>query len=117
MIITGPQIDLDIFYNENKTEDSELELEQSIPRKEPSHEESIKEWSTTQTLSYLEVSQAPNKLNYSFQSRFGPPENWLRSIAKLYPTLFFNLDYEDECEFFKGKIYAHGSVFTDDEQH
>lgn len=54
-------------------------------------------------------------LQYSFESAWAPPENWLRLIVELFPTLDFRIDYEESsCDIF-GYYTGVNGVFTDHE--
>lgn len=51
---------------------------------------------------------------YEFDTAWSPPDNWIRTVAKLYPLLRFELSYEEEgCDFTGRLIIAGGAVQND----
>jgi len=54
-----------------------------------------------------------DELNYTFDTAWGPPCNWLQTIAPMFPKLHFELHYEESGMGFMGTTIAEGDDFSD----
>tara|TARA_R100000808_G_C2131487_1_gene140623 strand:+ start:123 stop:848 length:726 start_codon:yes stop_codon:yes gene_type:complete len=51
-------------------------------------------------------SEGKYELNFSFDTAWSPPTNWLQKVTERYPSLKFTLEYTEEGMGFEGKAFA-----------
>lgn len=56
--------------------------------------------------------EGADSIRFEFDTAWSPPDKWLASVARLYPTLRFKLHYEEPGCFFAGDIFASEGVST-----
>ena len=100
------------FFNENKTDESYLSYEKSVPITNKScdvftHNDT---WGCKWNASDVDYSLDDNSLEYTFNSPWNYPDKWLDVVAKKYNDLIFELvtTYEDPGEDSTKVIYTNG---------
>jgi len=65
--------------------------------------------------SELEINDSTDtSVSVSFETAWSPPTEWLRKVAKDYPKLTFELDYEESGMCFKGLLRVKGKEIQED---
>jgi len=116
LYITGDKESIQQFYDDNRTEECDLQFKKSVPSTEHTCESQVKAWGTKWDISECCSDMCERSISYSFDTAWSPPENWLSSIARLYPDLSFNLEYRETGVGFQGVITAKGDDFNHEEQ-
>jgi len=104
--VDGPVEDVTRFREEVKSKDSEgnetcLSFEKHVPMEGPDEDwynEHCDKWGTKWDACEPEIiNDEPEKgyLSYSFQTAWAPPCPWLMKVVELFPTLNFEMDYEE----------------------
>jgi hypothetical protein len=71
----------------------------------------VQNWGTKWDIEAVLDSADESYLEYSFDSAWSPPIQWLQKIVKDFPKLLFTLKYEEEGMGFMGKaVGANGEV-------
>ncbi len=66
----------------------------------------IRNWGTKWDVQAVLEDEGDGYLDYSFQSAWSPPVEWLEKVARDYPQLSFRLEYEEEGRDFVGVATA-----------
>ena len=76
----------------------------------------VKNWGTKWDVEgYLE-DESPRKLGYTFDSAWGPPDEAIKAMSKMYPTLTFTLKYDEPGMDFSGTLkLRNGEVLMNDQ--
>jgi len=75
----------------------------------------IKNWGTKWDITAYIFSPTKNKLNYSFDSAWLPPDNAIIHISKQYPKLNFTLKYEESGCAFAGILKVKNGIVEKNE--
>lgn len=141
LTVTGPKKDRERFYEENKEgtdERTRLVFDKVIPTPEdlqcdsPApkdvakknkekygyedwYEFRIDKWGCKWNPLVNEVEHGNKSLEYWFDTAWSPPSNWVLAASIMYPTLTFNLQYDEVGNGFKGEFEVkNGEVLIDD---
>ena len=100
LIINGENDELEKFYQENKTNESELSFEKSVPNND---------WSTKWDAGEVTINKYDGEYQYNFETAWSPPERWLKKVAKQYNNLNFYITASEEgCDFHIEIDYENG---------
>uniref|UniRef100_A0A7S2TFS4 YubB ferredoxin-like domain-containing protein n=1 Tax=Lotharella oceanica TaxID=641309 RepID=A0A7S2TFS4_9EUKA len=94
---------IDEFYEKNKSETTELAFEKSVPIDGSATENWGTKWSAREVI--VDKSEACQMI-YSFLTAWSPPIPWLKKVIEKYPTLNFELEFEEPGMDFGG-YYRH----------
>ena len=53
------------------------------------------------------------KISFNFDTAWSPPEQWLRKVVEIFPSLIFTLHYEEPGAIFAGDMIGENGVLTD----
>ena len=71
-------------------------------------------WDVKAELSWKDYdNKIDSSLNYSFDSAWAPPVEWLKKVAKDFPTLFFSLKYDEPGMGFMGVAKGKNGAIND----
>lgn len=114
------------FFKENKTDNSELSFEKLVPFPDGNYDRdfAVSEWGTKWEPSNIYLIFTPEeleslneetrnnfKIEYSFDTAWGPPINWLEKVSKKYKNIIFEIEYaEGGCDFAGIQIYKQGEL-------
>ena len=117
------------FFKENKTDEIELSFEKSVPFPDEEYDRyfALSEWGTKWEPSNLYIVFTPEdsenlndetlnnfKIEYFFDSAWGPPINWLEKVSKKYKNIIFEIEYAEGGNDFAGiQIYKFGELTED----
>jgi len=116
LTVHGCKESIQQFYDDNRTEETELQFQKSVPAVEETTKEQSEAWGTKWDLEDCGCYKDEQSISYSFDSAWSPPENWLKSVAQLYPDLTFELEYRETGNCFQGIITAQGDGFKNEQQ-
>ena len=88
-------------------------------QKENWYEWHLQHWGTKWDLAPEEIQREKTNertYKYYFDTAWGPPDKWLETIGKLYPTINFKLKYEEPGMGFKGIMTSINREFEDIEE-
>ena len=116
LTVTGPNHELQRFYNLNRGPDTELSLDALVPEPESVdwHSWRMSNWGTKWDVSASLSDRWPPEpdraggLVYSFDSAWSPPVKWLENIRPLFPDLEFELEYFEGGEGYTGSAISAG---------
>lgn len=63
------------------------------------------------------VIDEPEFLQYSFDTAWSPPQEWLQAIGPQFPELSFRLFYAEGGGYFAGAVSVRGDEVTSEEKH
>jgi hypothetical protein len=123
--IYGSFDDLTDFANNAKSVDEPLSFASLVP--EPNYEGyldcevtdgmpdwynwRIDNWGVKWDIAEVQYYNGPDSLGYSFETPWGPPDVWVATVSKLYPSLKFVITYAEMGMDFGGKIeYINGTI-------
>jgi len=127
--VSGDKVDIELFKKKAKGEDTELSLNSlhpvpaelmgtvspSSPRKkmligkygaDDWYDWRIRNWGTAWDVQAVMEDEDEKYLQYSFDSAWSPPVEWLEKVARDYPQLSFRLEYEEDGMDFMGVATA-----------
>jgi hypothetical protein len=115
--VTGSPEEVEKFYNENKTDDEELSLKQSVGPSETfdcdkeRYQWNIYNWGTKWDLEGARMYTFGDEMAYYFESAWSPPQEWLQFVANKYPLLQFYMQFsEGGCDFWGVRKYVGGKL-------
>jgi hypothetical protein len=108
LTVTGDSEDVSAFVSENKSEDRALSFNARMPRTPENGVAWGCKWDAIDSEVY--VTDDENRAEYSFSTPWGPPENWLFEVSKMYPTLEFTLWFDEESRAFRGETVVKNGV-------
>lgn len=73
----------------------------------------IGNWGTKWDVQAVLEDEGADYLEYSFQSAWSPPVEWLKKLAQDYPRLLFRLKYEEDGVGFVGVATAKDGTVID----
>ena len=53
------------------------------------------------------------KISFNFDTAWSPPEQWLRKVVKIFPSLIFALHYEEPGAWVAGDMIGENGILTD----
>jgi hypothetical protein len=121
--VSGHPDHVDEFYLDNKTDDEELSLKQSVAAPESLdydkewYQWNLNNWGTKWDLKDVRMDKFEAEIVYYFDSAWSPPEEWLQCVANKYPLLQFHMQFsEGGCDFWGVREYDGGElVHSEDE--
>lgn len=75
------------------------------------YEWALDNWGCKWDLDAKLIEETENNLIYEFDSPWGPPDNWLKNIAPMFPDLSFELYYREGGMCFQGTILTQSDLF------
>ena len=126
--LSGKKVELEKFYEDNQNiykDDDGVEKIESfcfnkavpIEDEENGYYERIDRWGTKWEPWEIEISKdysekdnedLETSIQYTFETAWSPPKEWLETVCPRYPDIIFNLSYEDEALCFWGEQEFHG---------
>ncbi len=71
----------------------------------------VNNWGTKWDVDATLQNETENTLEYTFDTAWSPPVDWLRKVAKQFPKLTFTMNYKEEGMGFEGEAFgADGEV-------
>lgn len=67
-------------------------------------------WGTKWDVSELSFDEYDDSINYSFDTAWSPPEEWLINISQRYECIFELTSYEEGCDFWFHLIIENGNI-------
>jgi hypothetical protein len=112
LLISGDQNPIADFRSRMRPVDGEITLSFNDFVPMPQEEEenwydwSVEHWGCKWDLNPddTEVTLGEDELRFSFQTAWGPPEAWLKTVSGMFPTLRFDLDYDEPGMDFGGQM-------------
>lgn len=74
----------------------------------------VKKWGTKWDVEAEIVWQEKTEIEYSFDSAWGPPCDFIIHVSKLFPHLLFTLEYDEPGMLFAGKYIAKNNAILED---
>ena len=111
--IDGSKEHLEKFYNENKSDELELDFFKSAPLQNDIEASDI--WGTKWNAIDCEAEfqndgDSGVTLHYQFQTAWDEPYGWFKIVAQKYPELEFCIAFEDEGWMHCGEYEAYNGV-------
>jgi len=128
LVISGNKKNLTIFKDQVKCLETDLCLNNIVPMPKelydtvsPGDDENwyewrIRNWGIKWDVEAHLVEESDSILTYEFESPWGPPHNWVRKVALIFPDLSFELYYREPGMCFQGTISAQKDFFVDKEE-
>lgn len=101
-------------------EDSEsLSYERSVPTPQDQYPiPQLTAWGTTGLYNTVVSTNANgNELQYSFQSPWSPPTEWVKAVGAKFPSLSLELTFAEEGMNYRGRIKITGGSVVEEERH
>lgn len=112
LTVTGDKESRDRFYNENRSDESELTFAKAVPEKEPTCESHYTTWGTKWDACDVQVDHEYS--TYNFNTAWSPPEPWFCVIVEKYPNLRFTMQYSEPMMDFEGIMEGEDGEITED---
>lgn len=77
------------------------------------HSWAVKNWGVKWDVEAHLYDQSETSLSYTFDTAWCQPANFIETVAKMFPTLHFEMEYKEPGAEFQGTIIAKGDDFTD----
>lgn len=131
LTVTGPKKELQRFkkkvkgrgpYAPGKAKVECLSFHQTVPQPEFEKGDEgwynwrVTRWGTKWEASNPHLDETEDRLCYTFETAWGPPDAWLRATAELFPELEFRLFYSEGGNYFAGVMHAHGEESSTEER-
>ena len=105
--VFGPTKDITRFKEEVSTEDELLSFNKHVPVEEGSEYSCSEVWGTKWDACEVGlIANDDTSLNYTFDTAWSPPIEWLTVVASKFKTLQFELIYEEGGVGFYGRSYS-----------
>ena len=125
LTVSGPTNIVNKFFEDNKSTEEgtdeviNLSFEKLIPTQDNNnwYQEHCDNWGTKWDACDVELSRCDTELHYSFNTAWGPPESWLKTVGLIheYHDLEFVLEYlEPGCDF-QGELHIKDSNIIKEE--
>ena len=108
LTVSGESADVSAFVSENKSEERALSFNARVPRTPENGVTWGCKWDALDSEVYVDTDQ--KFAEYSFNTPWGPPEEWLFVVSKLYPNLEFTLWFDEESHAFRGETVVKNGV-------
>ena len=96
-------------------QDSLGEKERELYGRDNWYDWSIENWGTKWDINGKLIHKDKECLQYEFDSAWSPPIEWLKKVSKVFPDLYFELEYSEPNMDFAGTAQAHDGELEDKE--